>query len=125
MITGTGPTWCQVDDMARSIAFYRDGLGLTLVRESAWWSEFKVGELTIALHPRLTPGEGPLGQNERGWYLGLSSDDLPALRVSAVAHGGTDHGYHDVPSGVVLTVCDPDGNPVQIVQYGAKIADLG
>lgn len=124
MITAMGPTWCQVNDMARSIAFYRDGLGLNLTSESQWWTVFKAGDSIIALHPRLEPGTGPTGVNGQGWYLGLSSDDLRPLRISAVQHGGSEHGYHDVPTGVVLTVCDPDGNPIQIFQDGVKSADL-
>jgi len=124
MITGMGATWCQVNEMARSVMFYRDGLGLTLINESAWWTEFRVDGVTIALHPRLEPGDGPLGENGRGWYLGFATTDLVAVRRSAIAHGGTDLGFHDVPGGVILTVCDPDGNPVQIKQDGVKIADL-
>src|SRR5437868_12511066 len=39
-----------VSDMARSVAFYRDQLGLQLRIESSDWTEFQTGETTLALH---------------------------------------------------------------------------
>lgn len=118
MITGIGKSWCQVQDMARAIIFYRDTLGLNLRFESAHWTEFDVGSVTIALHSRLE-GDGPCGDAGHGWYLGLMTDDVHALRDAVVAGGGVDLGFHDVPSGVVLTFTDPDGNPIQALQLGA------
>lgn len=39
-----------VSDMARSVAFYRDALGLTLKFGSIGWSEFATEGATLALH---------------------------------------------------------------------------
>ena len=39
-----------VSDMQRSLAFYRDTLGLTLKFTSPGWTEFVTGSATIALH---------------------------------------------------------------------------
>jgi len=39
-----------VSDMARSVAFYRDALGLPLKFESIGWSEFATEGATLALH---------------------------------------------------------------------------
>src|SRR6202022_1179665 len=39
-----------VSDMQRSLAFYRDTLGLTLKFTSPGWTEFVTGATTIALH---------------------------------------------------------------------------
>ncbi len=39
-----------VSDMARSVGFYRDALGLKLRFESEMWSEFETGVTTLALH---------------------------------------------------------------------------
>src|SRR5258708_39815241 len=39
-----------VSDMQRSLAFYRDTLGLTLKFTSPGWTEFVTGTTTIALH---------------------------------------------------------------------------
>ena len=41
----------MVSDMGRSVAFYRDTLGLRLKFESPGWSEFETGGTTLALHP--------------------------------------------------------------------------
>ena len=43
-----------VSDMARSINFYRDTIGLRLKFESPEWTEFDTDGATLALHP----GEG-------------------------------------------------------------------
>ena len=40
----------NVSDMRRSVAFYRDTLGLRLKFESPAWSEFETGATTLALH---------------------------------------------------------------------------
>jgi catechol 2,3-dioxygenase-like lactoylglutathione lyase family enzyme len=40
----------RVSDMRRSVAFYRDTLGLPLKFESPEWSEFATGATTLALH---------------------------------------------------------------------------
>src|SRR5690349_6017369 len=45
-----------VSDMERSVAFYRDILGLPLKFNSPGWSEFNNGGTTLALHRRLNPG---------------------------------------------------------------------
>lgn len=125
MIKGLHTTWCQTTDMDRSVAFYRDLLGLTPGMLSAYWSEFVVGANKIALHPTLAENEAPLGKAGRGWYLSLETDDLAGLKESLTRAGAkiTDD-FHDVPSGVVLTFEDPDGNPIQAIQTDVKSSDL-
>ena len=110
--------------MERSIAFYRDVLGLTPLMESPYWTEFKLGEGKIALHHRLEDGSGPCGENGKGWYLGLLCSDVSLLARKVREGGGSEHGMHQTPGGVVLTICDPDGNPMQAMQVGAKLEDL-
>jgi len=39
-----------VSEMARSVAFFRDVIGLTLRFESPGWTEFDTGGATLALH---------------------------------------------------------------------------
>jgi lactoylglutathione lyase len=43
-------TMVIVSDMARSIEFYRDKLGIPLKFESPDWTEFQTGATTLALH---------------------------------------------------------------------------
>ena len=125
MITGLFKPWCQVSDMDRAVAFYRDVLGLASKFASPYWSEFDAGNgVTIALHHQLDPGQ-PLVAQSAGWVLGVQTDDLASLRAKVEAGGGTVVGeYHDTPSGVVLTMADLDGNQFQAIQIGKKTADL-
>src|SRR3972149_4176553 len=44
-----------VSDMKRSVAFYRDVLGLPLKFESPGWTEFATDGTTLALHKAGTP----------------------------------------------------------------------
>ena len=46
-----------VSDMKRSVAFYRDVIGLSLKFESPVWSEFATDGATIALHAISTDGD--------------------------------------------------------------------
>ena len=39
-----------VSDMAKSVAFYRDVIGLTVEFESGEWTQFRTGDATFALH---------------------------------------------------------------------------
>ena len=59
-----------VSDMDSAIAFYRDTLGLNLLFQSPFWSEFDTGETTLALHP--ASDDNPAGSVQ----LGLGSEDL-------------------------------------------------
>jgi carbon storage regulator CsrA len=47
-----------VSDMARSVAFYRDVLGLSLRFESPEWTEFDTPGSTVALHLSAGDGDG-------------------------------------------------------------------
>lgn len=69
-----------VSDMQRSVAFYRDVLGLPLKFTSPGWTEFQTGSTTLALHMTgsekvaLHEGRPPAGQA----HLGFMVDDIQA-----------------------------------------------
>ncbi len=46
-----------VSDMARSVAFYRDVIGLQLKFESPGWAEFETDGATLALHTAHEPSD--------------------------------------------------------------------
>ena len=48
-----------VGDMTRSVAFYRDVIGLPLRFESPGWSEFATDGATLALHAAEAPATAP------------------------------------------------------------------
>ena len=115
---------CQVVDMDRAVAFYRDVLGFKPGNVSPYWSDFNAGGVEIGLHPVFSaPGSTPSARP--GWILGLEVDDLKALRGELEAAGTTITGdYHDIPGGVTFDFVDPDGNPIEVVQHGVTTAEL-
>ena len=79
-----------VSNMARSVAFYRDVLGLPVRFESPKWTEFETPGTTLALHIADTPSGTaiaadaiPAGQ----CHLGFAVEDLDAFHAGMVAKG--------------------------------------
>ena len=76
-----------VSDMKRSVAFYRDTLGLKLRFESPEWTELEAGGATLALHitagPAAEHGSQPAaaGSCKPGWRV----PDLDAFHQKALA----------------------------------------
>ncbi len=112
----------NVSDMGRSVAFYRDTLGLPLKFESPGWSEFETGSTILALHAGGPPAAGgsAAGQPPAGTCsIGFSVDNLDTAYAELQSRGA-----HFVmrPSeqpneGIRLAVCiDPDGLPVSFAQ---------
>ena len=94
-----------VGDMSRSVAFYRDLLGLSLRFESPEWSEFETGDTTLALHAAEAPSKPAHGPPPAGaCHVGLTVDDLDAFHARLVAQG-------------VRCV-----RPPKLEQFGAKLA---
>lgn len=109
-----------VSDMDRSVAFYRDVLGLPLKFTSPGWTEFATGTTTLALHrtgaEKLPPHHGrpPAGQA----HIGFIVDDIQATYEALKAQDV----FFSLPpekqvSGVTLAVLhDPDGLGITIQQ---------
>jgi catechol 2,3-dioxygenase-like lactoylglutathione lyase family enzyme len=96
-------------DVARLAHFYRDLLGLPVVRAEAGWVELDAGGCTIALHAG-TPKIG-------NWppKLSFRAPDVAAVRAALVRKGVT--GLGPVKSTGAFDLCDgrdPDGNPIQL-----------
>lgn len=66
-----------VSDMKRSVAFYRDVLGLPLKFESPGWTEFATDGATLALH--LSPGPTPAADDPKHVQAGRCR---PGLQVA-------------------------------------------
>lgn len=77
-----------VSDMRRSVAFYRDVIGLPLRFESPGWSEFATDGATLALHQHEGPGakdnpeKVPAGRCRPGFQV----PDLDAFHRRMVEH---------------------------------------
>jgi lactoylglutathione lyase len=95
-----------VSDMARSVAFYRDALGLPLKFESVGWSEFSTEGATLALHL-----SGPSQKDDPGR---LSAGRCrPGLRVPSL----DDFHKHAVGNGATCVQEPKDQFGVRIAQY--------
>ena len=106
-----------VSDMPRSVAFYRDVLGLALRFDSEWWSEFETGATRLCLHKANT-GE-PGTPTARGTcHIGLAAADLDAFHVRMLAAG-----THVVEApkmqefgARMATYADPDGLCINVAE---------
>jgi lactoylglutathione lyase len=115
-----------VSDMKRSVAFYRDTLGLQLKFESPGWSEFETGSTTLALHPARAAAseaatqEGPAAGT---CSIGFSVTDLDKTyaglreRAAPFVMPPTDRPNE----GIRLAVCvDPDGLGISFAEPIAR-----
>lgn len=102
-----------VSDMDRSVAFYRDTLGLPLRFQSPHWTEFAVEGVTLALHGGGEPGESRNGSAEAGsirigWAVGDLDGVCAALKERGVRF--TMEPTTRLQEGIRLaTFLDPDG----------------
>jgi lactoylglutathione lyase len=120
----------RVSDMRRSVAFYRDTLGLPLKFESPEWSEFETGATTLALHASAPPAAGSEAANQGApaagtCALGFSVADLNRVYAELCQRGAR----FAVPpteqpmEGIRLAVCtDPDGLTVSFAEPMAREA---
>ena len=122
-------TMVVVSDMARSLEFYRDKLGLPLKFESPEWTEFQTGDTTLALHGGgVAPQGPPVGDPSKqagSCSIGFNVTDVDKTYEDLKAKGIR---FVMPPSqreneGIRLAVAiDPDGLPVsfaQVIPHGA------
>jgi lactoylglutathione lyase len=113
----------NVSDMSRSVAFYRDILGLSLKFESPGWSEFQTGATTLALHltGARVSGEGrePAQPAAGTCSIGFSVEDLAATHRELAARGAAFvlAPTEQADEGIRLAVCvDPDGLAISFAE---------
>jgi lactoylglutathione lyase len=113
----------NVSDMGRSVAFYRDTLGIALKFESPGWSEFDTGGTTLALHPG-SPAAGSQASGHGGpvagtCSIGFSVTDLDRTYADLQKRGVkfVMPPKDQVEEGIRLAVCvDPDGLPISFAE---------
>src|SRR5208282_3801808 len=101
-----------VRDMERSVAFYRDVLGLKLLIQQPNWSQLDAGNILIGLHP---DGDEVKVSPTTGMSIGIYVDDIDhtvgeirrRLAKLAVAP-------RPEPFGRWALLFDPDGYSIQI-----------
>jgi lactoylglutathione lyase len=113
-----------VDDVDRSVGFYRDVVGLekTLQIEEGFYAEFAAGEATLALYRRDLM-EGVLGSNpdELGrpgsFVLTFAVDDVDAMYEQLRSNGAEPLTEPHDQTTWGLRVChfrDPDGHQIEL-----------
>jgi catechol 2,3-dioxygenase-like lactoylglutathione lyase family enzyme len=107
-------------DRPRSVAFYRDVLGLTLVREDALASEFELGGAALRVSP--VPDFTPHEHTILGFRVADVRATVLALHTAGVVferHAGFKHddlGVLTLPGGAIHVAWfkDPDGNLLSV-----------
>ena len=119
----------NVSDMGRSVAFYRDTLGLRLKFESPSWSEFETGATTLALHlgTRTAGSEAvtQAGPEAGTCSLGFSVPDLNSTYGELCQRGArfVMPPTEQPKEGIRLAVCiDPDGLTISFAELIARKA---
>jgi catechol 2,3-dioxygenase-like lactoylglutathione lyase family enzyme len=113
----------EVENLAASIRFYRDLLGLPLVADidhggsDRWISGAHAATSWhdgAFLHFALYQSKGVV---TRGVQIGFPVDDLVAIHQRLVAQGvRVDHAPRDEPWGKTARYLDPDGNSVSLTE---------
>jgi glyoxylase I family protein len=113
----------QVTDVARSVAFYTEHLGFSLVNQQLpAFASVSLGEGELLLSGPEASGSRPMPSGQRqepgGWNrVVLRVRDLPAL-IEALKKEGL-HFRNEMetgPGGKQIQVMDPDGNPVELFE---------
>jgi lactoylglutathione lyase len=103
-----------VRDMERSVAFYRDVLGLKLLIRQDNWSQLDAGNIILGLHPE---GEEVQVSPTNGMSIGIYVDDMDkAVTEIRRRFGKISIGPRREPFGRWALVFDPDGYSVQIIE---------
>ncbi len=114
-----------VKDMDRSLAFYRDAIGLTVEMHTPYWSSLNAGNISLGLHPesdhsKVAPGSGCTF----GFEVADIQDTVENLKAKGVKMQ-MEPKHEDF--GWLASFADPDGYSVQLAQTEpwAKAGDSG
>lgn len=102
-----------VRDMDAALAFYRDVLGLPLLRRDGdEWAELEAGPVRLALH-------GTADSMPSSGTVVFRVADLDGARIVLRERGADVDEHLGEVEGFArfATVRDPDGNPVQLIEY--------
>jgi glyoxylase I family protein len=113
----------QVKDVARSVAFYTQELGFTLVHQKLpAFASVSLGDAELLLSGPQASGSRPMpnGQQQEsgGWNrIVLRVSDLPAfIEVLKKAELPFRNDMETGPGGKQIQIEDPDGNPIELFE---------
>lgn len=104
-----------VDDWEKSVAFYRDTLGLRPLHVGEEWAEFQVGaQGRVALHPK----RGAHG--DRAMHVSLEVKDIDETLAALVARGARVlEPVRRQAFGALAAIQDPSGNVIGLYEPAA------
>ena len=115
-----------VSNMARSVAFYKDKLGIPMKFGTPDWTEFQTGSTTLALHGGGEAREAPVDPNAHyagTCSIGFNVDNLDLAYEQLQAKGvvfvmpPTARGGEGIKLAVVV---DPDGFAISLAEAAKK-----
>ena len=122
--------YIEVDDLDRGIAFYCNGLGLTLKRRlSPRWIELDGANLPLFLHGNLLPiadlGSTKVERDyQRHWtpvHLDFIVPDLdPAMARLTTLGGSLDREVQTRDYGRIANMADPFGNGSDLIEFSGS-----
>ncbi len=111
-----------VSDMERSVAFYRDVVGLKLLFNQDNWSQFDAGNILVGLHPE---GDEVKVSPTTGCTFGIYVNDIQKCVNEIKRRGGKiEVEPRREPFGLWALLKDPDRYGIQIIQM-ARTGDAG
>ena len=126
MIGPIDHTYYWTRDMDAAVTFYRDVVGWPLLRrEGDGWAEFDAGPIRFALHGTdnaTVPAAGTVDAVvPAGGTVVLRVVDLQEARWTLEQRGAVFDAFIGQVEGFArfATFRDPDGNPVQLIEYGS------
>lgn len=116
-IRGSDFVMYPVGDMARSLAFYRDTLGMVVESEyggdDGTWVELTASPTTLALFQPADPNNGP---PTGGAAIALAVENVDAAVGELKEKGVAVIWHSETPVCYVAVIRDPDGNGVILHQ---------
>jgi catechol 2,3-dioxygenase-like lactoylglutathione lyase family enzyme len=103
-----------VSDMERSVAFYRDVLGLQVEYESPAWSQVRAGDVSIGLHST-NGGDAP---SPGSVVMSFSVDSTEGAVEELRSRGAeiAEEPKREEFGGYLAVVHDPDGYSIQLLE---------
>jgi predicted enzyme related to lactoylglutathione lyase len=122
----------DVSDMRKAVAFYQDGLGLSVGRRYREnWTEMLGAPVPLDLLAEAegsTTARGATRSFQRHWtpvHLDFLVDNLESAVERAVKAGaGVDHGIRERPYGRIAVLADPFGNGFCLLEMRGRGYDV-